>query len=67
MDKFITDNVKEHEAIGGEKVIVLLDVKQNEELKIRGFAREIITRVQKLKKKAKINVEDPILIFYKFG
>jgi len=46
---------------------VLLDVLQNEELKVRGFAREIVTRVQKLKKKAKINVEDPILIFYKFG
>lgn len=42
-------------------------MRQNEELKIRGFAREIVTRVQKLKKKAKINVEDPILIFYKFG
>jgi hypothetical protein len=45
----------------------LLDIRQNEELKIRGYAREIITRVQKLKKKAKINIEDPILIFYHFG
>lgn len=66
-EKFVTDHVKEHEAIGGEKVIVLLDIRQNEELKVRGYAREIITRVQKLKKKAKINIEDPILIFYKFG
>jgi len=46
---------------------VLLDTLQNEELKIKGFAREIITRVQKLKKKAKISIEDTILIFYKFG
>lgn len=46
---------------------MLLDTRQNEELKIRGFAREIITRVQKLKKKAHLKTEDPILIFYKFG
>ncbi len=46
---------------------MLLDTRQNEELKVRGFAREIITRVQKLKKKAHLKTEDPILIFYKFG
>jgi t-SNARE complex subunit (syntaxin) len=34
---------------------------------VRGFAREIITRVQKLKKKAHLNTEDAIIIFYKFG
>lgn len=34
---------------------------------MRGFAREIITRVQKLKKKARLTTEDPVLIFYKFG
>ena len=38
-EKFINDNLKEHELIGGEKVIVLLDTRQNEELKIKGFAR----------------------------
>jgi len=36
-------------------------------LKTRGFAREIVTRVQKLKKKLKINVEDEIIVAYKFG
>lgn len=45
----------------------MLDTRQNEALKIKGFGREIITRVQKLKKKAKINVEDAIIVFYKFG
>ena len=34
---------------------------------MRGFAREIITRVQKLKKRAKLSTEDPVLIFYRFG
>jgi hypothetical protein len=46
---------------------VLLDTRQNEELKVRGFAREIITRVQKLKKRAKLSTEDAVLIFYRFG
>jgi isoleucyl-tRNA synthetase len=46
---------------------VLLDTKQNEELKVRGFAREIITRVQKLKKKVHLSTEDAVLIFYRFG
>lgn len=66
-EKFVNDNVAEHEAIGGDRVIVLLDTRQNEALKTRGFAREIITRVQKLKKKAKLSTEDAIVIFYKFG
>ncbi len=34
---------------------------------MRGFAREIITRVQKLKKRAKLSTEDAVLIFYRFG
>ena len=46
---------------------MLLDTSQNEELKVRGFAREIITRVQKLKKKAHLKAEDAVLIFYRFG
>jgi hypothetical protein len=45
----------------------LLDTRQSEELKVRGFAREIITRVQKLKKRAKLSTEDSVLIFYRFG
>lgn len=66
-EKFVNDNIHEHEAIGGSKVIILLDIRQNEELKIRGYAREIITRVQKLKKKAHLNADDSIIVFYKFG
>ena len=44
---------------------VLLDTTQDEGLKIKGFAREFINRVQKLKKKSKFNPEDQVLIFYK--
>ena len=46
---------------------MLLDTTQSEELKVRGFAREIVTRVQKLKKRAKLSTEDAVLIFYRFG
>lgn len=34
---------------------------------MRGFGREIITRVQKLKKQAKLGVDDPIIIFFQFS
>ena len=37
---------------------ILLDTRQNEELRIKGYAREIINRVQKLKKKSRLNAED---------
>ena len=46
---------------------MLLDVKQNDELKVKRYAREIVTRVQKLKKKAKLNADDAVIVFYKFG
>jgi hypothetical protein len=44
-----------------------MDTRQNEALKIKGYGREIITRVQKLKKKAHLNTQDPVLVFYRFG
>jgi len=43
-----------------------LDTRQNEELKIKGFSREIINRIQKLKKKAGLKAEDEVFIFYHF-
>ena len=45
----------------------MLDMRQDEALKLRGFAREIITRVQKLKKKAHLRTEDAVIVFYRFG
>lgn len=43
---------------------ILLDFTQNEELKIKGYAREFINKVQRLKKQTKVSTEDQILIFY---
>lgn len=66
IDKFIETNIKPHEAIDGSSVFVLLDTSQNEELKIKGYAREIINKIQRLKKQSGVSTEDHILIFYKF-
>lgn len=66
LEKFVPNSVKEHEVIGGEKVFVLLDTRQDESLKVKGCAREIINRVQKLKKKAGLKAEDDVFIFYHF-
>ena len=63
----MVENIQEYQAIGGDRVIVLLDSRQNEELKIRGFAREIINRIQKLKKKIHLKTEDEVVIFWKFN
>lgn len=65
--KPVEANVEKHEAIGGKSLFVLLDTTQDESLKIKGFAREFSNRIQKFKKKAKVNPEDKILIFYKLS
>lgn len=44
-----------------------MDIRQNDELRIRGFAREFTNKIQKLKKKAHLNAEDSVIIYYKFG
>lgn len=65
-EKFLTDNLQDYQTIGGDRAVVLLDCRQNEELRIKGFAREIINRIQKLKKKAGLKAEDEVFIFHNF-
>lgn len=52
------------EAHSDNEVLVLLDMTPNEELLEEGLAREVINRVQKLKKKAQLIPTDPVLIFH---
>lgn len=66
-ERFVEEKIHDYEAIGGDRVIILLDTRQNEELKVKGFAREIINRIQKLKKKIHLVTEDEVFIFYKFS
>lgn len=53
-----------YEAHSDNDVLVLLDMTPNEELMKEGVAREIINRIQKLKKKAKLIPTDPVFIYY---
>ncbi|KAI9588356.1 isoleucine--tRNA ligase, cytoplasmic [Glossina fuscipes] len=52
------------EAHSDNEVLVLMDMTPNEELLAEGLAREIINRVQKLKKKAHLIPTDPVVIYY---
>jgi isoleucyl-tRNA synthetase len=56
-----------YEAHSDNDVLVLMDMTPNQELQEEGMAREIINRVQKLKKKAKLIPTDPVLIYFKIS
>lgn len=43
---------------------VMIDLRIDENLKKMGVAREIVNRVQKLRKAAGLNIEDQVEIFY---
>ncbi|KAJ0396637.1 hypothetical protein ATCC90586_002025 [Pythium insidiosum] len=45
-------------------LMVVLDTREDEQLKQQGCAREFITRVQKLRKKAGLEVQDKIHVFF---
>jgi len=45
-------------------VIILLDVREDTSLQNEGYARELVNRVQKLRKKAGVQVTDDIEAFY---
>lgn len=62
------ENLSENIELGGESEIkVLLDVSQDEDMKLKGVAREIVNRIQKLRKKAKLNLDDDVTIFIEYG
>jgi isoleucyl-tRNA synthetase len=44
---------------------MILDIVQDEAMRQEGVAREVMNRVQKLRKKAGIHPSDPIEVFYK--
>lgn len=54
----------DYEAHSDNDVLVLLNMKPNQELVDEGLAREIINRVQKLKKKAQLIPTDPVIITF---
>ncbi|ELT94742.1 hypothetical protein CAPTEDRAFT_226043 [Capitella teleta] len=54
-----------YEAHSDSDILVLLDVTPDESMVEEGLAREVINRVQKLRKKAKITPTDEITVYYK--
>jgi len=55
---------KKNEASWDENVLVIMDIDQDEGMRTEGLAREVMNRVQKLRKKAGIHPTDPIEAFY---
>ncbi|XP_008793645.2 isoleucine--tRNA ligase, cytoplasmic-like [Phoenix dactylifera] len=60
-------NVKEKEidAAGDGDVLVILDLRADESLFEAGVAREVVNRVQKLRKKAGLEPTDTVEVYYK--
>ena len=66
--KYVSENLAEHFALGGEDdICVLLDTRQDEKLQNVGIAREMINKVQRMRKNAGLKVDDQIIIFYRLG
>jgi len=62
------EGLLEHHELGGETdVKVLLDITQDEAMKKRGTAREIVNRIQKLRKSSSLLPDDDVVIFVNFN
>lgn len=57
----------QYEAHSDNDVLVLMDLTPTEELLFEGVAREIINRIQKLKKKAQLIPTDPVVVYYEIS
>lgn len=65
-EKYRTDVIHDYQEFGAEKdFCVILDCRQDKNLKLKGLAREFTNRIQKTKKSCGIQIDDKILIFYK--
>lgn len=54
-----------HEARSEKDVMIILDVNSYPELQSEGLARELINRIQRLRKKAGLNTTDEVAVQYK--
>jgi isoleucyl-tRNA synthetase len=46
------------------QVLILVDVTPDQSMKDEGTAREVVNRIQKLRKKAKLVPSDPVTVYY---
>lgn len=56
-----------YEAHSDNDVLVLMDLTPTEDLLFEGVAREIINRIQKLKKKLQLIPTDPVVVYYEIS
>ncbi|RHZ86220.1 hypothetical protein Glove_53g30 [Diversispora epigaea] len=64
--KYFESTDSHYETNSDKEALILLDVKIYQELQEEGWAREIVNRVQRLRKKAGLQAIDPVLMYYKF-
>lgn len=63
--KYVSENLPEYMALGGEDdICVLLDTRQDEKLQNVGIVREIVNKVQRMRKNAGLKVDDQVYVFY---
>ncbi|XP_018323975.1 isoleucine--tRNA ligase, cytoplasmic [Agrilus planipennis] len=60
-----SDKFSNYEVASANQVVVLLDTTPDKSMQDEGTAREIINRIQKLRKKAQLVPTDEIKVFYK--
>uniref|UniRef100_A0A3B3U9B0 Isoleucine--tRNA ligase, cytoplasmic n=1 Tax=Poecilia latipinna TaxID=48699 RepID=A0A3B3U9B0_9TELE len=60
-----SDSAAQYEAHSDAQVLVLLDVTPDQSMVDEGVAREVINRIQKLRKKAHLVPSDDILVYYR--
>jgi len=56
---------KEIDAAGDGDVLVILDLRADQSLFEAGVAREVVNRIQKLRKTAQLEPSDPVDVYYK--
>ena len=61
-----TPRTRSFESNTDGNVVVLLDIQQRPELQMEGTAREVVNRIQRLRKKAGLVATDEVDAFYSF-
>ncbi|KAG0167408.1 isoleucine--tRNA ligase [Apophysomyces sp. BC1015] len=64
--RYFDADAVQYETNTDRDVLVLLDIKKYAELEQEGLAREVINRVQRLRKKANLMPTDDIFMYYRF-
>ncbi|GES91290.1 isoleucyl-tRNA synthetase [Rhizophagus clarus] len=63
--RYFEDANSHYETNNNRDILILLDIQVYQDLQEEGYAREIVNRVQRLRKKAGLQPIDPILMYYK--